>query len=163
MQAEIIIWDQLAKNLALLEPGLTLIQVNFPLPNIFGNKGNIDILAKDIFDNYVIIEEKRSKLTSRETLQEVLKYIGLIKHNFKARDSEIRVIIASTHWEELIIPFSELILGSTLAIKGIHILLDANSAIMRTETVIPIKISEGHRQLGRIYDACYFNDEGERD
>jgi RecB family endonuclease NucS len=105
MQAEFI-WDQLAKNLALLEPGLTLIQLNFRY-QIFVNKGNINILAKDVFDNYVIIEVKRSKLTSRETLEEVLKYIGLIKYKLKDRDSEIRVIIVSTHWEELIVPFSE--------------------------------------------------------
>src|SRR4051812_6256557 len=118
MQSEDSLRDYISQNLQLIDPELRFLHKEYKLPNYIGSKGFVDILATDIFNNYVIVEIKRSKASSRETLQEIVKYVGLIKQNFQARDSEIRVIILSTHWEELFIPFCEFLYQSTLSVKG---------------------------------------------
>ena len=55
---EASIRDNLANNLAVLEPGLGLIETEHPLKNAHGTSGRIHILAKDRFGNRVIIEVK---------------------------------------------------------------------------------------------------------
>ncbi len=47
MPNEKAIREHLSKTLDILEPGLTLVDVNHPLPNEVGAEGFIDILAKD--------------------------------------------------------------------------------------------------------------------
>ena len=79
---EIIYRKKLAKNLEIIEQGLSLIKEEYPLlNNPLGTKGYIDILAKDICKNFVIIEIKRSQTASRQAIHELCKYIALIKHN----------------------------------------------------------------------------------
>ena len=77
MTTEAALRDELASKLSLIEPGLTLIETEHPLPNTLGAKGFIDILARDRFGNRVIIELKRSNQTARQALHEVLKYVPL--------------------------------------------------------------------------------------
>ena len=84
----------------------------------------IDILAKDVFNNFVIIEVKRANNSARDTITEILKYHALIKQKYKAKDGEIRIIIISTHWSEIIRAFSELVNNTTYAIKGYKIEID---------------------------------------
>lgn len=156
MAYESIIRDQLATDLNLIEPGLTLIRKEYPLPNAIGCKGFIDILATDIFNNYVIIEIKRSKESSRQTLQEILKYIGLIKLNFGAKDSEIRSIIVSTNWEELYTPYCELTEDRSISIKGYKALLMDNNKISHLDQVEPIKLSGNRRRIGKAYSLLLY-------
>lgn len=132
--------DHISANLGLIDDNLILIAKEYQLQNCFGSKGYIDVLAKDQFNNFVIIEIKRSKATSRETIQEIIKYVGLLKQNFRVRDSEIKVIILSSDWTELIVPFSELLYQSTLHVKGYKLFLDPLQTPVSTEIVIPIKI-----------------------
>ena len=159
---EDLIRDNLALNLDILEPNLLLIEKEYHLKNVIGSKGFIDILAKDVYNNFVIIEIKRSKESSRQTIQEILKYISLLKQNYNAKDSEIRTIIVSTHWEELLTPFSELIYQTTLTVKGIKLYTDPSYFPIATETIQPAPLTFFIRNIIPIYKFDLFRTEEKR-
>ena len=123
---EIIYRKKLAKNLKIIEQGLSLIEEEYPLPNPIGTKGYIDILAKDIYNNIVIIEIKRSQTASRQAIHELSKYIALIKHNEGIPPHHIRCILISTHWEELRFPFFEFLQETNYQLMGYHLNSDSN-------------------------------------
>lgn len=127
--------DWLAQNLSFIEPDLVLIETEYHLPDSIGSKGYIDILAKDKLNNFVIIEVKRADSSSRQAINEILKYHALLKQNYNARESEIRIIIISTHWSELIRPFSELVNRTSLSIKGFEIAIN-NLYIPKTISLV---------------------------
>lgn len=104
---EIIYRKKIAENLNLIEPGLTLVEEEHKLDNSNGTRGYIDILCRDRFNHIVIIEIKRSKAASRQALHELNKYVALIKANNGLDQDEIRCMLISTVWTELIVPFSE--------------------------------------------------------
>jgi RecB family endonuclease NucS len=103
---EAAIRDELAKRLELIEPGLTLVKTNFPLPNAHGTRGFLDILARDTTGMLVVIEIKRSDSTAREAIHEVLKYVELLRRERGMANDRLRAIIVSTTWRELLVPFS---------------------------------------------------------
>jgi hypothetical protein len=148
---EATIRDNLASNLNFIEPGLTLIEKEHRLENQVGASGSVDILAKDDLNNYVVIEIKRSQQASRQTIQELFKYIALLKQNYHARDSEIRCIIISTHWGELLVLFSELRYQTTLDIKGLKLTVDEEFRPVQVEQIEPLEISILRRQFARTY------------
>src|SRR2546430_6045429 len=110
--------DELSKRLDLLEPGLTLQAVEFRLPNRQGASGSIDILATDRYAATVIIEIKKSNQTARQALHELHKYIALVKFDHGLRDSQIRCMLVSTAWHELLVPFSELVRSAPWVVDG---------------------------------------------
>jgi RecB family endonuclease NucS len=69
MQAEHIIRDWLVANPEFIEPGLQIVKKEYYLPDEIGTSGFIDILAKDIYNNFVIVEIKRSDPAARQTLK----------------------------------------------------------------------------------------------
>jgi hypothetical protein len=124
MTSEAQIRDALAERLELIEDGLTLIQKEFHLPNAVGTKGYIDILAKDKFNQLVIIEIKKSNRTAREAIHELFKYVGLLKANHKLSNDRVRCILLSTEWRELLVPFSEFARDAHYHVEGYQILLE---------------------------------------
>lgn len=116
--------NYLAKNLHILSSELVLVKTEYKLENNVGTDGYIDILARDIFDNYVIIEIKQSKQSSRSAIHEIMKYVSLLKTTLHLKDSEIRVVIISTEWDELITPFCEWKEKVDLAIEGYQFTLE---------------------------------------
>jgi hypothetical protein len=58
--------DKLSTRLDLIEASLSLIRVNYALPNSEGTRGFIDILAHDRHGVFVVIELKRNGKTARE-------------------------------------------------------------------------------------------------
>ncbi len=76
------------------------------------------MLATDGYSATVIIEIKRSNQSARQALHELHKYVGLIKHNHGLRDSQIRCILVSTDWDELLVPFSEFSRTASWTIDG---------------------------------------------
>lgn len=99
--------EYLAYNLHLISSELILIKTEYKLENEVGTNGYIDILAKDIYNNYVIIELKGSKQSSREAIHELTKYLALLRCKLRLKNSEIRLILISTDWSELKVPFYE--------------------------------------------------------
>jgi len=108
----------LVENMHVLSKELTFIETEYYLENTNGSDGFIDILARDQNENYVIIELKTSKKTSRETIQEIFKYSMLLKSKLYLGDDEIRVIIVSTDWDELYAPFMELKKNVSYLVEG---------------------------------------------
>lgn len=99
--------DYLVLHLDLLEPDLTLIKSEYVLPNAIGAGGRIDILARDKFGNYLVIEIKRSDQAARQALNEMFKYTGLFRRNQGLDETKVRLFIVSTEWHELLLPLSE--------------------------------------------------------
>lgn len=104
---ETFIRDFLIENLSIIEPDLILIDKEFTIPNSVGAGGRIDILAKDKFGMYVIVELKKSNVSARQALHELQKYIALFKTNYGIASEKCRCILLSTEWHELLVPFSE--------------------------------------------------------
>ncbi|REH00984.1 endonuclease NucS domain-containing protein [Flavobacterium aquicola] len=161
--SEATIRDYLAGQLDFIESGLTLLEKEHFLPNVSGSNGFVDILAKDRFNNFVVIEIKRSQQASRQTLQELFKYISLLKQNYHARDSEIRCIIVSTHWSELLLPFSECHHQTTLDIKGIKLTTDNSFRPIAKEIIVPLKITQLTGQFSPVYWLDLFSSPDKRD
>ena len=99
----------LAKNLSLIEPGLSLYYeeeisgVEFPVGNRF-----IDILAIDDRNNYVVIELKVSRGYDK-TVGQILRYIAWLKHNHAEKGQHVRgVIVAREISDDLRLACSEI-------------------------------------------------------
>jgi hypothetical protein len=137
MTTEAALRDELASKLSLIEPGLTLIEKEHPLPNSLGAKGFIDILARDHFGNRVIIELKRSNQTARQALHEVLKYVPLFVGRHGLPRHRIRCLIVSTDWHELLVPFAEFLKVATFQIEGYVLHIDEAGITGATKVEVP--------------------------
>jgi len=113
--------DYISNNLQVIDPSLKLIEIEYYLKNSSASSGFIDILAQDDYNQFVVIEIKRSNSASRSASNEILKYLSLLKRNYGINDSDVRFILISTVWDELIEPFSELFFQSKISIEGYHI------------------------------------------
>ncbi|GIQ71318.1 DUF91 domain-containing protein [Xylanibacillus composti] len=149
--------DYIADNLSFIDETLTLIKKEYKLDNIHGTKGFVDILAKDNYNNYVVIEVKRSNQAARQAIHEIMKYVALLKHNYKLKESEVRIIIISTDWNELLIPFSELLLQNSYHIEGYKIDIDANYLPVSKSKVAPVK-SPTTRKFSRTHFGYFCED-----
>lgn len=118
IQIEHIIRDWLAAHPEFIEKGLQVVGKEHYLFDEMGSSGFIDILCKDLYNNFVIVEIKRSDSAARQTFTEVFKYAELIQNRYNARNSEIRIIIISTHWNEIIRAFSHICFKSRFAVQG---------------------------------------------
>jgi Endonuclease NucS len=162
-QKESLIRDWLADNLDFIENGLQLIGKEYHLKDNIGAKGFVDLLCKDIYNNFVLIEIKRAQASSRQTITEVLKYYSLLKHNLKARESEIRIIIISTHWDELIRAFSETFHKTKIALKGYQITINEETCIPHSiNLVTPLEVSLLTRKFAFWYGLYLFETTNKR-
>ncbi|OOG76458.1 endonuclease NucS domain-containing protein [Algoriphagus sp. A40] len=161
MKVEHIIRDWLVINPQFIEPGLEVVDKEHYLPDDAGTSGFIDILCKDPFNNFVIVEIKRSDPAARQTFTEVLKYAELIQQTYQARKSELRIIILSTHWDEILRAFTHICFHSSIPIKGFQLFINGETKIPETkEEIVPISSSNFSRKFMR-QQMCYlfFNEE----
>jgi len=142
MVKESIIREKLSKNLFLLEEGLEFIEEEHPLPNKFGAKGFIDILAQDKLGNRVIIELKRSNQTARQALHEIFKYVALFSIHHGLPTHKIRCFIVSTEWHDLKIPYSQFIKTTATQTVGYSIDVDSEGNILKTELIEPLDLPD---------------------
>ncbi|MFB0499327.1 hypothetical protein ABID99_005564 [Mucilaginibacter sp. OAE612] len=155
MQVEFIIRDWLVANPEFIERGLQIVKKEYYLSDEIGTNGFIDILCKDVYNNFVIVEIKRSDSAARQTFTEVFKYAELIRDKYKARDSEIKIIVISTHWDEIIRAFSFTCFRSRFPIKGLRIYLNAQTKIPESiEEVAPIS-NPGYSRKFMAYQILY--------
>ncbi len=98
----------LAKNLSLIEPGLSLYLeeeisgIEFPVGNRF-----IDILAIDSNNNYVVIELKVSRGYDR-VVGQILRYMAWIRKNHAEESQKVRgIIIAREISDDVLLACSE--------------------------------------------------------
>ncbi|NCS79105.1 MAG: DUF91 domain-containing protein [Microcystis aeruginosa K13-07] len=135
--------DYLAEDLSIISPELTLLEKEYYLPHTAGTRGFVDLFAKDNRNRYVIIELKRSKEASRETLHEILKYVEALKENNTVNESELRVIVISTEWKELLVPFSSFVKRVSFTVEGFLLDVDDQLHPIACEKINPLDLKHG--------------------
>lgn len=126
----------------------------------FGKQyGFIDILAKDTSNNFVIIELKKSDVASRQAIHEVIKYTEFLKKTYAINDDEIKIIIMSTEWKELYIPFSKFCFSNDMyEIQGIELNVDNNGVYLNHSIIKPMKITD-ERVFSPEHVYCFYKKE----
>ncbi len=138
---EAAIRDAIAGRPALVEVGLTTVGTNYHLPKSHGTRGFIDVLARDRHGLFVVIEVKRSDSAAREAIHEVLKYCELLRVERGLRSDQVRAIIASSTWRELLVPFSEISRLSEYPIEGVELVIDSDfPTSLRAERITPLPV-----------------------
>ncbi|WP_433494885.1 endonuclease NucS domain-containing protein [Micromonospora sp. CA-248089] len=122
--SENAIRDELAMRLDLIEPGLVLLAKEYKLPNKAGSAGRIDILARDETGCLVVIELKRSNAAARQALHELAKYVELLQREKGIGSADVRVLIVSTEWRELLAPFSQAAREWSANLRGYQLVLE---------------------------------------
>lgn len=146
--------DYLARNLNLIEVGLSFLKINYPLVNVNGAGGSLDILAKDQFGNFVIIEIKRSNQSARQALHELSKYIALFLEDQKVELRKIRCFVVSTEWHELDVPLSFFRDNSPVDVKG-FLVSTINNRVVVESRELPVVSSES--RLSPDLRFCFFD------
>lgn len=150
--------DLIAQNIDKLQSGLKLLQKEQYIPGKYGTRSFVDLYAEDENGRHVLIELKRSAASSRQAIHEVTKYVEEVKHFLGAKDYEIHVIIASTDWSELLLPFSRFCSDSSFSIEGMKINLSAQNTDFEAESVAPLVITQG-RFIAPWHHVYWYTDE----
>ena len=134
--------DFLAEHLELISQGLTLVDTELKLPNQLGAKGFVDLVAKDQFGVYVLIEIKRSDSAARNAMHELFKYTTLFREQHGLAGHQLRCILLSTTWHELLAPFSELLENPPFQVEGRELLIgqDGNPSETRKVETADLKL-----------------------
>lgn len=155
---ESVMRDLIAENIGKLKAGLTLLQKEKYIPNRHGTRSFIDLYAKDENGRHVLIELKRSAAASRQAIHEVTKYVESVKQFLGVKDYEIHVIIASTDWSELLLPFSRFCSDSSFSVEGIKITLLEHPTDFTAESVTPLTMTQG-RFIAPWHHVYWYTDE----
>ncbi|WP_219952006.1 hypothetical protein [Dickeya zeae] len=147
--------DILSSKLGVIEAQLVFKDKEKYIPNHLGTRGFIDIYATDANNKHVLIELKKSKSTSRETLNEILKYVEGVKSYFGCREDEIRVIVVATDWSELLVPFSRLLSDTTISIAGKELIVNENPISLICKPITPLNTNNG-RFIAPWYDFFWY-------
>jgi hypothetical protein len=131
--------DKLAENLQFIEDGMILLSKEYHLPNAFGARGYVDLLARDARGKLVVIELKRSDSTARQAIHELIKYTTLLRSNHGVGVERVRCILVSTDWAELRVPFSEYLRITEYETEGKILLLDAEGWSSGTKPINPLE------------------------
>ncbi|MFT4270433.1 MAG: endonuclease NucS [Pantoea sp.] len=110
--------ENVAKYLNLLDPSLRLVDQEYFIQTANGRVAYIDILAKDDFGCFTIIEIKKSDQTARSAIQQLMKYAGMLKSKYNIEEDKIRCVVISTVWRELKEAFDEYARVSQYEFKG---------------------------------------------
>lgn len=150
--------DYIAAHLDLIEPGLTLVGTEFYLLNQQGASGFLDIFAHDKLGKLVIIEIKRTNAAAREAIQELYKYVTLLRDKFLVKNTDFRLILLSVEWHELATPYAEFAASVPYEVTAGVISLDVDGTPVKIEPMIQAPlISE--RKIGVRHFLWGFPDE----
>lgn len=154
--------DFLAAHLDILEDGLRLVQTEYLITNTWGADGRIDIVARDKFAHIVVIEVKRSNQAARQALHEICKYTALFRQQQGLDQTQVRVMVVSTDWHELRVPFSEYAEATPYPLQGLSIQVEADGTVTKAEpiTLLP---RAGLIRFSREQGAYLFLTEAKRD
>ncbi len=130
--------DHLAENLGLIEPGLKLIATNYPIKTLVGANGALDILAKDTYGCFVIIEVKRSDQAARQALHELSKYISAFLTTQHVDEQKLRCFVISTHWHELDTPLAYFRVTAAVNVKGFQVTAEQGNVRVAERALLPV-------------------------
>lgn len=145
--------DLLIQNLHILNPNYKFLDKEAYLPSETGTRSFIDILACDDKGKYVVIELKKSNTTARQAIHELFKYLEAIKENLAVKTDDIELVIASTEWDELLVPFSSFISNVNLKAKGFLLTIENNNIFAKE---IDSNATSEDRMLSSIQMANYY-------
>jgi hypothetical protein len=151
--------ENIAINLGFLDPKLKLVAQEHYIKMPDGKKAYIDILAKDDFGCFTVIELKKSNQTARSAIQQLFKYASFLKQKNRLEENQIRCVILSTVWEELEAPFSEFSEFPKYEIKG-YLVDCQNDSSPRFSEVKPL-YKEGN--LSPLTEFIFFEFESQND
>ena len=162
---EDLIRDYLVGQLELLETGITLVAKEYTLPNPDGAGGRIDIIAKDRFGHYVVIEIKRSNQAARQALHEIHKYTALFRQNLGLDERKIRLMVVSTEWHELLLPLAEFAKNTPYTVEGFEIEASSTGVVVAVSKVLleSVQLEAGNLKFSRSQGMYLFRDAGARD
>ncbi len=149
--------DMIAQNIGRLKSGLTLLKKEQYIPAGQGTTSFIDLYAKDEQGRHVLIELKRSEAASRQALHEVTKYAERIKSYFGVKNTELLIIIASTDWGELLLPFSRYTADSSFSVEGFRIVLNQDETDFTALPVSPLPLTQG-RFIAPWHNVYWYTD-----
>jgi hypothetical protein len=152
--------DKLAANLAVLEDGLELVETEGHIRNEAGAAGFIDILARDRFGQFVVIELKKSDASARDAIHELYKYTTLLKQAHGLSATEVRTAIVSTDWHELRVPFSSFVKSVPFHVDGWELEVDDDGEPTRADAVTPLEEPEGLELCPKHMAFLYETEEG---
>ncbi|MBL7884246.1 MAG: DUF91 domain-containing protein [Bacteroidia bacterium] len=135
-----------------------MIKDEYHVKNPNGAGGFIDIFAKDSKGNLVIIELKRSNATAREAITELSKYIALIRRIKNVKNSEVRLIVISTEWNELLVPFSEFYNATTYQLEGYSLQINSQYEPQTIKKITPLPEISGRNICRRHFIRYYKTD-----
>jgi hypothetical protein len=136
--AESELRDAIASRLDLLEPGLQRVATEYPIRDAVGTTGRIDILARDRFGHFVVIEVKRSTSAAREALHELYKYVELLRAERGLRPNDLRCMLVSTTWTELLRPFSAFVRSFEYDCRGFSAHVDERGRLHGFVNIEPL-------------------------
>lgn len=154
--------DLLAKDITVLGKGLTLLDKEHYVPNELGTRSFIDLYAKDQDGHHVLIELKRSEASSREAIHEIYKYVEGVKTHLGVRDHEIIVIIASTEWHELLVPFSRFVSDTTISVQGLSLSIEDNQEKITASLIQTLPVTIG-RFIAPWHEVFWYGNKQEMD
>ena len=139
MRTEAELRDYLAEHLHLIEKDLQLRAKEYRLENSLGTTGRVDILASDRFAATVVIELKKTDQSARQALHEVHKYVALLKRERGLSTAQLRCMVVSVEWGELLLPFSEFVRSTPWVVDGYRLILDDQGVPTGSEKVSPVE------------------------
>jgi len=145
--------DLLIQNLHILNPNYNFLDKESYLPSEIGTRSFIDILACDHNGKYIVIEVKKSNTTARQAMHELFKYLEAIKENLAVKTDDIELVIASTEWDELLVPFSSFISNVNIKTKGFHLFVENNNIFAKE---VNANVISEDRMLSSIQMANYY-------
>jgi len=116
--------DSLASRLDLVEQGLRWLATEYRVPSGTGVGGRIDILARDSTGCYVVIELKRTDAAARTAMHELHKYVELFQREKGLGQADLRVIVVSVEWRELLPAFSQAAREWSADLRGYRLVLE---------------------------------------
>src|SRR5690606_19455446 len=79
----------------------------------------------------------------------------LIQQTYHARKSELRIIILSTHWDEILRAFTHICFHSSIPVKGFQLFINEETKIPESkEEIVPISSSNFSRKFMKD-QMCY--------
>ena len=120
-------------------------------------------MARDEFGNFVVIEIKKSNQAARQATHELFKYLSIITRQLGVDNTNLRALLVSTEWHELLVPFSEFQYHSPVHTKGLHINVNNDGYITKVDEInkIPLNrsIKISHVQFIYLYNSKEKRDE----
>jgi hypothetical protein len=146
--------DYLIENIKLLSPKLNFVDKEFQIEPIDGSRGFIDILA-EAAGKYVIVEIKRSDQSARSTTNEISKYVEGLKRKLSLNNDDIQVIVVSTHWRELTVPYAYM--AQRLGIPCDGYLIEWNDGAVVKSTKVEVPKLVGMRLFSPIHSMYMYH------